>query len=364
LDQLEFNAIGSHCFAGLIIKGFEKHFNVLASFEPGGYARETMEYNFPNMNRIEGSEKHDKYEIFKGIDLIFGNPVCSGFSITNTSDRGSDSKQNWSIKDYIETVKLIDPTVFVYESVQGHWTKGKQLLMEHVNNFPDYKFTFLLTNALLHNVSQNRPRFFCIGSKLGYVHFEKPDINNLKTVKDAIQDLESRPQDPDWNHITWKDNYKHVDEKVLSYLKPCKSVNDLEYDQLNDRMKEIRDRGKSFGFHSPRRIRYDYASPVIYGGRLVHPVKHRVLTCREELRLMSAPDDFIIKTKRSQTSIQVGKSVPCNVAEYVAHNIKVHLITQFVGNHQLYDFNNQAKELIRKNRKKNEEETSQQKLFR
>lgn len=362
LDHQAFNSVGAHCFAGLIIKGFDKFFNVEASFEPANYAKDTMEYNFPNMDRVEGSEKYEYIKGLKNISLVFGNPICSGFSMTNTSDRGSDSKQNWSIMDYMETVKLIDPTVFVYESVQGHWEKGKSLLNKHVESLPDYKFTFLLTNALLHGVAQNRPRFFCIGSKIGHIDFKDPSITNIKTVYDAISDLQNAPLNEENNHITWKDNYKHVDEKVLSYLKPGKCVNDLEYEQLNDKMKSIRDRGKTFGFHSPRRIRYNYPSPVVYGGRLVHPEENRVLTCREELRLMSVPDDFIIKCKRSQTSIQVGKSVPCNVAEYVASNVYKHLKYRVTSNKELYNYNELTKQLLKKHRNDNNEK-NQTKLF-
>ena len=362
MDLPVYKAVGSNCFAGLIIKGFEQYFDVLASFEPGDYAKDTMDYNFPGMKRIQGSDKLDHYKDYNNIDLLFGNPICSGFSALNTTDRGSNSKQNWSINDFMDSVKLIDPTVFVYESVQGHWIKGKKLLQNHSENFPQYRFTYILTSSVLHGVPQHRRRFFCVGSKIGHIDFRTPHINKVMTVHDAISDLEDMDFNENFNHITWKDNYKHTDATVLSHLLPGKSCNNLEYDQLNDRMKQIRDRGKSFGFHSPRRIRYNDPSPTVYGGCLVHPVNNRVLTCREELRLMSVPDDFIIKAKRAQTSIQVGKSVPCNTAKYIASCIYKQLKYGISSNSILFDFNELANKTLRKHRKKNE--TRQQtKLF-
>ena len=146
---------------------------------------------------------------------------------------------------------------------------------------------------------------------------------------------------------------------MLSHLKPGESINKLDIKYMNDKMKSIKEQGKSFGFHAPRRLKYDDPSPVIYGGRLVHTVKNRVLTVREELRLMPAPDDFIVKTKRSQMSVEVGKGVPCNVAEYVAKNILDHINAEqhtYNGNRghsHLVDYNGFAKGLLKLHKESN-----------
>lgn len=50
--------------------------------------------------------------------FVLGGPPCQGFSTANTR-RGADDIRNWLFKSYIEIVKAINPTGFVFENVRG-----------------------------------------------------------------------------------------------------------------------------------------------------------------------------------------------------------------------------------------------------
>jgi DNA (cytosine-5)-methyltransferase 1 len=72
-------------------------------------------------------------------------------------------------------------------------------------------------------------------------------------------------------------------------------------------------------------IRTEFYKPE--KGRYLHPVEHRPITVREAARCMSFPDDFVLPTDQSMTSIsrQIGNAVPPLLAKRLAQAVAWHV---------------------------------------
>ena len=72
-------------------------------------------------------------------------------------------------------------------------------------------------------------------------------------------------------------------------------------------------------------IRTEFYKPE--KGRYLHPVEHRPITVREAARCMSFPDDFVLPTNQSMTSIarQIGNAVPPLLARRLALAVALHI---------------------------------------
>lgn len=61
--------------------------------------------------------KDSEIEKFKGTDVIIGGPPCQGFSMAGKRNQGD--QRNRLFEEFVRFVKIIEPTYFVMENVQG-----------------------------------------------------------------------------------------------------------------------------------------------------------------------------------------------------------------------------------------------------
>ena len=304
-------ALGCHVFAGGFTSGVMQEMNVVAQLETHNFGRGTVEQRlqvpFINADRWEDWPK------YKGIDMLFGNPRCTGFSCL-TAGQGGDTHGPWAaqtkdVHDFCQYGLSIDVPVMVWESVQQAYSVGKPLLdylRDELFIPRGYKILHMFLNAASFGNCQNRRRYFFVAYKSDLkINAEAPTLpQRCTTLRDVIAHLEKRKtrgariykEGTEYDGDTYLD--LHPDEwKVVPHLAQWECLNRFARNKLDNLRKlvpryaetqETRMSERPFSLHCVRRIAYDRSCPTLSSscGRFVHPVLNRPLTIRELATVM------------------------------------------------------------------------------
>jgi len=358
-----FRFVDVHGFAGGLSLGVQQSgFELVGKKETkGGFGAPNMEANRHILGNNWETEV-ESYENWTPIDaeLVIGNPPCSGFSLLSSkSFRGVNSRANacmWGITEY---AAKIAPPIFAFESVQGAFTQGHELMVDLRARLEEltgakYDLTHVLHSARSMGSPQMRRRYMFVAHRVPF-GVEEPQPRELPNVWDAIGDLsglqlqwEAQPYVHD-AFSKWaksKRNKTKVDGHVTLDIPHTRRVKELlatgMWDQGMDLGKVMRrlddeniewpefyerrhahfqGNGYNFGFTQPYRLRADYVCPVITGGGLdllIHPTEDRNITHREVARLMGYPDNWKIEPLRDYKALRLtwGKGVTVDVGRY------------------------------------------------
>jgi len=175
-----------------------------------------------------------------------------------------------------------------------------------------YDVEFKTLNSADYGVPQKRERVIFIGKQEdGPVTFPKPThsrdgkdgLKKWKTVKEAIEDLENKKEDREFNHILTSHSKEFL-EKIRN-TPIGKSV----YGNYSDAF------FKCFPDQTSKTVKENH------GGVFVHYKNERVMTPRELARLQSFPDDFIFEGSKSQQLVQIGNAVPVEMARVIGEHV-------------------------------------------
>lgn len=167
-----------------------------------------------------------------------------------------------------------------------------------------YNIDYKVHKAVEFGCPQKRERVIIIGMLNHTPSFPKSNTDVVKTVRDAIEDLEDAKEDYEFSHIFTKHS-KTTIEKI-------KKVQQGE--SLTPKFKEAN-----------YRCYYDQPSSTVkenHGGVFLHPVLDRSMTPRELARLQTFPDDFTFIGSKKAILCQIGNAVPCLLAEAIAKHIR------------------------------------------
>ena len=224
------------------------------------------------------------------VDVVIGGFPCQDISV-NGKGAGVDGKRSGLYRAMVEVVRKLKPKVFVAENVKG-------LLMRHnadslarvIADFKalGYELSVSLHNAAEHGVPQSRERVFIVGTAPGIKPFQPPKAELKKSewisAREAIGDLQNRPEAPDWHHI-W------------SKARPSAE-------------------------QGSRRLKADRPAYTIraecHGNIQFHYDIDRRISMREAARIQSFPDNFIFQSKLRETERQIGNAVPPLLAWHIA----------------------------------------------
>lgn len=289
------------------------------------------------------------------VHIVCGGPPCQGFSLAGKRDK--NDPRNVLFKSYIQTIKIVKPSYFVMENVEGILSmslqkfKGVSGKIYENQTIPDilneefrligYKIIYKTLQANDFGVPQNRKRVFFIGykvkriSKNKYIdlvvppQFPKRNIERDVTVEEAIGDLDflnaghvshnysnlktlseyqiqsinGRTPTIVGNNIKALQLYNHQasrhTEKVISRFSILNEGEQL--DNLKNRLSE-----KDWEKYKTKKLRCykiksNQPSPTILTlpDDLIHYSKNRILTVREFARLQSFDDSFEFLGKRT-----------------------------------------------------------------
>jgi site-specific DNA-cytosine methylase len=326
---------------------------------------------------------------FQDISYVTGVPPCSGFSSLNTSQdraratpgrratitRGSDSLINSCQHELVRYAGSrlegadgqAGPEVVVFESVQGAFTKGLDLMRTYWDTLretsgQDYHLTHVLHNDASLGGSQMRSRYFWVAHRIPFgLHLEELPLKP-RTTRDAIGDLMGlrltwSPQryrrkgkaSERWrrgglNLVTAHDvvsaqGHGNRMEEVYDYYLPGEDYTDAckRFREVHGHLpayaaahwKEKEDEFRGFA-NQPRQLPWDEPSWVLTGGGpwdYVHPAERRLLTARECARLMGVPDSWRLPTEHAAIAGKwLGKNCPLEAGRWIADEVARNLI--------------------------------------
>ena len=353
-----------HCFAGGLALGVQQNgFELVGKKElQGAFGAKNMEVN----RHILGNKwetQSGPYEDWEPIDaeLIIGNPPCSGFSLLSTkSFRGVNSIANACMWGITEFAAKTAPPIFAFESVQGAFTTGHELMrdlrarLEELTGMK-YDLTHVLHSARSVGNPQLRRRYMFVAHRIPF-GVELPDPQEFPTVEQAIGDLEglkiqfeAQPYKKKPKGI-WAESKRNPEEIVdghmyvnslgaqrIRYLletglwehgRDFSAVikalyeNGVELPEVyQNKIEKLIETDFNFGWNTPSRLKPDHTCPVITGSggeQLAHYKENRTLTHREVARLMGFPDNWVIAPNEGYSALKSawGKGVTVDVGRY------------------------------------------------
>ena len=158
------------------------------------YAAESYEANFEE-KPVGDITKVDEKDI-PDFDLLFAGFPCQAFSICGLQRGFADNTKGTLFFDIARIIKEKQPKAFVLENVKnlvGH-DGGRtfrtiiHVLREELGYYVDYK----VLNALDFGLPQKRERIIIVGAKTSFDMDWNFDIENVKTLKDILEDKVDR----------------------------------------------------------------------------------------------------------------------------------------------------------------------------
>jgi len=299
-------------------------FDVLYNADPRKcFNPETFEINFPGTSKYF-TDMQDVALYSSSLDLIIGSPDCKQFSNLGTKrkDRGKLHQYRWQdfdITKFFLYVKTFEPNSFILENVPNvlktFWFEdntlcfiGAEEASGHVLSLPHYRIQTVLLDAFDFGVPQHRKRVFFIGSRIIEPKFDLKELLRTEfvemfgrrkvfsTVGEALANVEKKPN---------MEKPKHTAKRVEGF-------------------KSLRIGQSYYGTQNNKRLDPDKPAGTVasHCSRFVHPYQPRVLTVRENARLMGFPDHFIFKGNESSQLDQVGKSIVPQVTMALSYYLK------------------------------------------
>jgi DNA (cytosine-5)-methyltransferase 1 len=300
------------CGAGGFSLGFKQaNYEIvcgLDNFEP---VIRTFSYNFSSSHIILEDIKKVSSKIIKEevgeVDVIIGGPPCEAFTLASSKiqkdplDRLYSDPRGQLVLHFIRLVGDLKPIFFVMENVRGILIPQiKEAIIKEFKRVGYDRFYFNVLHAEDYGNPSIRTRVFISNLKI------LPEKSKIKrTVWDAIGDL---PSPYSIHDIPNHDPVPVSERKLRKILRLKKGHSLVSFIGADNRMKE-----------NYIRLKFNSLAPTVMGkSRFIHPVENRILTVRENARLMSFPDDFIFFGGREVQFDQVGEAVPPILAKSIA----------------------------------------------
>lgn len=346
-------AISLFTGAGGMDVGFDNAgFEIVLANEIDKNAAASYQANHPKSNIIVSDINKiiDRFDEYKGIDLVFGGPPCQGFSVIGKMNpEDTRSQLIWS---FLKVVEKTQPKAFVMENVKAlayiqKWKPVKEKYIKRAEQL-GYKCIPFILNAAEFGVSQKRERVFFIGFQTNEIFEEKLllYLNEQKRKAPVIRDLFK-----DLGPAGTEKNPKTCSAKITFAVKPV--MRKIPYDCLmfNGIGRPIDPDGYSrtitasmggnmtlivdeLFLHDKTSDNWiqDYYNKLISGEIIPEfkeaPSRLRRLTINETKRLQTFPDEYIFCGAKTSIYRQLGNAVPCELAKAVALAVKKYLETE------------------------------------
>jgi len=306
--------------AGGFSRGFrEAGFQIVAAIENFKPVATTYSENFPEaaliVEDIKNVHSQDLLSLIGSPpDVVIGGPPCEPFTAVNIKRKKDPLDRLYSdpigrlVLHFIRFVGDLKPKVFVMENVpQILDGELKYALRREFARVGYPKIHFNILRAEDYGTPSRRVRVFISNIKLRPVK-----VKVRIPVMKAIGDL----PDPYGVH-----DIPNHDPVPLSPAK-LKKISRLRW---GDALVHFSGAGGRFYTNWIRLHPYKLAPTVLGRSRFIHPFENRLLTVREQARLMGFPDDHIFHGGREVQFDQVGEAVPVPLAKAIALSVKNYL---------------------------------------
>ena len=281
---------GGFTFLG---KEYEPHpFDIVWANDFNKAACETYRANV-DKRIVDGPIEEEFDTMPEYADVVIGGFPCQDISI-NGKMAGVDGKRSGLYIWMVKAVERIQPKVFIAENVKALLMNRHASSLERViNDFSEigYNISYHLYNAADYGVPQIRERVIIVGIRKDIDAEFVPPIPTTSdcriTSKEALHDLEDKPEDASISHI-W------------SLAKPSsgQGLRYLTADAPATTMRSECHGNLQFHYSLPRRI-----------------------SMREAARIQSFPDDFTFVAKLRETERMIGNAVAPVFAWHIANSV-------------------------------------------
>lgn len=326
----EYKVLELFAGAGGLAIGMEKSgIKCVGLNEIDKWACETLRYNRPEWNVLEGDIKdHDFSKFQNKADIVTGGFPCQAFSYAGKK-LGLEDARGTLFYEFARVVKQVQPLICVGENVKGLLSheKGKTLAgMISILDEIGYKVVPVqVLKAIHYKVPQKRERLILVGVRkdinIDY-QYPKP-YQKIYNLQDALKKGDLFDCDVPKSAGS---KYPEHKKEVLDLVPPKGYWRDLPIDVQKEYM------GKSFYLGGgktgmARRIGWDEpsltltCSPAQKQTERCHPDETRPFTVREYARIQTFPDEWEFQGSVSQQYKQIGNAVPCNLGEEIGYSL-------------------------------------------
>jgi len=277
----------------------------------------TLKLNFPeavvlveDVRDLSGDDI--RYHVGRDIDIVIGSPPCEPFTGANPNrerdplDRLYKDPMGILTLEYIRLVGELRPRLFVMENVPALAVPLLREAIAQEFRYAGYeKVYFNILRAEDYGTPSHRARLF-----ISNVPIRPAPLGRRVVVREAIGDISCDSDLPNNECIPPTDSKL----RRIARLRPGSAL--FYY------------RGATKSIPNYIRLDPDDIAPTVLGSsRFVHPFENRLLTVREQARLMGFPDNHVFYGDRDQQYNQVGEAVP----PPLAYAIALYLLEQYLG---------------------------------
>ncbi len=299
--------------AGGFARGFKQAgFRVLLAVDSFVPAARSYKANFPeavvlaeDIKQLSGA---DIAELVGEPDVVIGSPPCEPFTGANPRrmpdplDRLYKDPVGQLVLHFARIVADLRPRAFVMENVPGIAEPRLRRAVEKEFRKAGYRRVFFnVLRAEDYGTPSHRVRVFVSNCRLA----PRP-VRRRVTVWEAIGDLAEAPAGSVPNH-----------EVKMLPEKKARKVARLRWGSAMIYYRGARRSLPNLIRLHPRRV----APTVLGSSRFIHPYEDRLLTVREQARLMGFPDYHVFLGGRDEQYNQVGEAVPVPLAYALAADL-------------------------------------------
>ncbi len=298
--------------AGGFARGFERAgFRIILGLDNDRSAIKSFKLNFPHAIALNEDIKdvsgRDIIDLLGySPKIVIGSPPCEPFTGANPNrekkplDRLYKDPIGQLTLHFIRIVSEIKPDIFVMENVPALAEREIKFAVEDLFRRAGYReIYFNILRAEDYGTPSRRTRVFVSNLKITPV---KSGV--IRTVWDAIHDLSEIKSGEIPNH-------------EIIYLSGRKLRRVVKI-RRGEALYIFKGSGNKRFYNYLRLDPYDIAPTIMGSSRFLHPFEDRLLTVREQARLMGFPDDHVFVGGRDEQYNQVGEAVPPPLAEAIA----------------------------------------------
>ncbi|MGC8678345.1 MAG: DNA cytosine methyltransferase [Fervidicoccaceae archaeon] len=298
---------------GFKLKGFDIAFGI----DNLKAAAKTYKANFPEAMVLAEDIKEVTGGLIESLvgsfEVLIGSPPCEPFTAANKNrkkdplDRLYSDPQGILTLHFFRILSELKPRVWVMENVPAI-TEGplKQALQTEAKRAGYPKVFFNVLKAEEYCTPSRRTRLF-----LSNIPILPKKCGRVVSVMEAIGDLPPPNYDHPPNHEPTT-----ISPRKQKKVRRVKTGEAMIYYEA------------SGGRTLPNMIRLqpeDIAPTVLGSSRFIHPFEDRLLTVREQARLMGYPDDHLFLGGRDEQYNMVGESVPVTLSSAIADEVLKYL---------------------------------------
>jgi site-specific DNA-cytosine methylase len=335
-------ALGVYIYAGGFSIGMRAAgFDVLGHLEDGMFGVDTVRLNMPEIEVHTNIETWPYEQYRNKVDVVFCNPPCapwSGAAVRPLRNRQHEHKDNYRhdprvscVYNAFDALRRIRPKIWVWESVQGAFHRGRDLVDELTEEAIElgYSVSYVLLNGTHLGLPQQRRRFFFVAHRVK-IDWEYPRLPKEEQVT-VIQawkaaGLLRRTKHIDFRHAATKRDLDLMDgmpqgtgprHKWETMMR--RTVGPEDTWPRNERGHVI---GRP-GFNA-QRLKADAPSNTMLGGpHLIHPTEDRWISVKEAQVLCSYPVDYEFTPHNpDHCYTEMGRAVLPMVGEWMGNNLR------------------------------------------